>query len=92
MRQEFDFGEALRRLEAGRRVARWGWCSEDIYLYYVPGSVFTVTRPPLLGIYPEGTSVRYAPHIDVRAGDGRHAPWAPMMEDVLGKDWHEVVS
>jgi len=84
------FGDALASLKAGARVARSGWNGKGMFLFLVPGSKFTVNRPPLLGIYPEGTVVDYCPHIDIRTADGKVVPWLASQTDVLAEDWREV--
>lgn len=86
-----DFGEALTAVKAGARITRRGWNGKGMFLYLVPGSVFTVSRPPLLGFYEEGTEVSYLPHIDMRTADGSCVPWLASQTDLLAGDW-EVVS
>lgn len=85
--REFNFGEALARLRAGEKVARAGWNGKDMFLFLVPGSTFTVNRAPLLGIYPEGTTINYRPHIDMRTANGEVVPWLASQSDLLENDW-----
>lgn len=82
-----NFGEALAALKAGKRVARAGWNGKGMFLFLVPGSTFKVSRAPLLGIYPEGTSIDYCPHIDMKTADGKVVPWLASQTDVLAEDW-----
>ena len=82
-----NFGQALEALKANNRVARTGWNGKAMFLFLVPGSTFTVNRPPLLGIYPEGTVINYCPHIDMRTADGKIVPWLASQTDVLAEDW-----
>lgn len=84
-----DFGQALAVIKAGGRATRRAWGGEA-FLYLVPGSTFTVNRPPLLGIYPEGTVISYRPHIDIRAADGTCSPWQPSQDALLADDWGKV--
>jgi hypothetical protein len=84
------FGEALELLKAGKRVARAGWNGKGMFVFLVPGSNFKVNRPPLLGIYPEGTEINYRPHIDLKGADGSISTWAPSGSDALAEDWVEV--
>lgn len=81
------FGHALEALKEGRKVARAGWNGADMFLYLVPGSEFKVNRAPLLGIYPEGHSISYRPHIDLKTADGSVATWSPSGSDALAEDW-----
>ena len=84
-----DFGKALGVIKNGGRVTRAVW-ADGTFLYLVPGSSFAVNRPPLLGIYDEGTVIRYRPHIDMRASDGTCSPWQPAQDALLADDWAEV--
>ncbi len=82
-----DFGAAIRALKNGARVTRPGWNGKGMFLYLVRGSTFEVNRAPLLGIYPEGTVIRYNAHIDMRTADGSCVPWLASQTDVLAEDW-----
>ena len=82
-----DFGSALDQLKIGGKVARAGWNGKGMFLFLVPGSTFIVNRPPLLGIYPEGTEINYCPHIDMKTVDGSVVPWLASQTDVLAEDW-----
>lgn len=86
-----NFGQALEALEEGKKVARAGWNGKGMFLFYVPGSKFVVNRPPLLGIYPEGTEVSYHPHVDMKTAQGDIVPWLCSQTDMLAKDWELVL-
>ncbi len=86
----YSFSFALDLLKNGDKLARKGWNGPDQFIFLVPGSVFKVNRPPLLGIYPEGTEITYHAHIDIRNQQGVIVPWLPSMGDVLAEDWHTV--
>ena len=86
-----NFGDALKALKSGHSVARAGWNGKDMFLFLVPGSTFKVNRPPLLGIYPEGTEINYCPHIDMKTADGMVVPWLASQTDMLAEDWQDVV-
>lgn len=85
-----DFSAALLALKAGKRVARAGWNGKGMFIFLVPGSVFQVSRPPLLGIYPEGTTVRYHAHVDMKTADGMVVPWLASQTDLLAEDWEQL--
>ena len=85
-----SFGHAVEALKAGKKVARAGWNGKGMFLFLVPGSVFKVNRPPLLGIYPEGTEINYCPHIDMKTSDGKIVPWLASQTDVLANDWQII--
>ena len=81
------FGLAIEALKKGHKVSRAGWNGKGMFLFLVPGSVFQVNRPPLLGIYPEGTEINYRPHIDIKNVDGSISTWVPSIGDVMAEDW-----
>ncbi len=72
---KMNFGEALEALKLGQKVAREGWNGKGMFLFLVPGSAFQVNRPPLLGIYPEGTEINYHAHVDMKTADNKIVPW-----------------
>ena len=86
----FSFGYAVVALKAGKRVARSGWNGKGMFIFLVEGSNFKVNRPPLLGIFPEGTDIKYRPHIDMKGVDGSISVWNPTNNDCLAEDWEIV--
>lgn len=82
-----DFGKALSALKAGQLVARKGWNGRGMFLYLVGGSTFSVSRAPLLGIFPEGTEIKYHAHIDMKTADNQCVPWLASQTDILADDW-----
>ena len=85
-----NFGDALAQIKTGHRVGREGWNGKGMFLFLVPGSTFAVNRPPLLGIYPEGTSIDYRSHIDMKTAQGDVVPWVASQTDLLADDWATV--
>lgn len=92
MHDNMNFGEALDLLKQGGRVARKGWNGKGMFLFLVPGSEFIVNRPPLLGIYPDGTKIQYHAHIDIKTTGGYVVPWLASQADMLSDDWEEVIA
>ena len=82
-----NFGEAIEAMKNGYKVVRQNWNGKGMFIFLVPGSTFIVNRPPLLGIYPEGTEITYQPHIDMKTADGRIVPWLASQSDMLDTDW-----
>lgn len=87
----FSFSEALIQLKAGKKVARHGWNGKGMFIFLVAGSTFQVNRPPLLGIYPEGTTINYHAHVDMKTADGMIVPWLCSQTDLLAEDWNIVL-
>ena len=87
-----SFGWALAQLKDGKKVRRKGWNGKDreVFIFLVPGSSFEVNRPPLLGIYPEGTEIQYHAHIDIKTAQGYIMPWSASQVDLLEEDWEEI--
>lgn len=86
----YSFSVALDIVKGGGRMRRLGWNGKDTFIFLVPGSRFTVNRPPLLGIYPEGTEVEYHAHIDMKTAQGYAVPWLASQADLLAEDWVDV--
>jgi hypothetical protein len=82
-----NFSEALTLIKSGSRMSREGWNGKGMFVFLVPGSTFKVNRPPLLGIYPEGTEINYLPHVDMKTADGKIVPWLVSQTDLLADDW-----
>ncbi len=85
-----NFGDAVIALKDGKKVTRTGWNGKGMFLFLVPGSIFNVNRPPLLGVYPEGTQINYRSHIDMKTVDGEVVPWVASQSDILSEDWQIV--
>ena len=85
-----EIGWAIKQMRNGEKVARAGWNGKGMFLFLVPGSTFTVNRPPLLGIYPEGTEISYQPHVDMKTTQGTVVPWLASQSDLLATDWEVV--
>lgn len=86
-----NFGQAIEALKTGEKVARAGWNGKGMFLFLVPGSTFKVNRPPLLGLYPEGTALTYCPHVDMKTADNKIVPWLCSQTDLLAEDWEITV-
>lgn len=80
-------GWAVKQMQDGKRVAREGWNGKGMFLFLVQGSTFKVNRPPLLGIYEEGTEVQYHAHVDMKTAQGYVVPWLCSQADLLATDW-----
>jgi hypothetical protein len=88
--QALTFGDALHMLKLGKKVARTGWNGKSMFIFLVAGSTFQVNRPPLFGIYPEGTTINYRPHIDMKTADDKVVPWVASQTDLMAEDWTTV--
>ena len=81
MSEAMDFGEAIRALKAGKKVARKGWNGKGIYVeLQVPDENSKMTLPYVC-IVTNGliTDNKYAPKGIV--------PWLASQTDMLSEDW-----
>ena len=85
-----DFSSALRLLKDGKKLSRSGWNGKGMFIFLVKGSTFKVNRPPLLGIYDDGTEIKYQSHVDMKTADGTIVPWLCSQSDMLANDWGVV--
>lgn len=66
-----NFGQALKALQQGHRVARSGWHEKGVYLeLQVPNEHSKMTLP----------------YIFMETGSHR-VPWVPSQTDILSEDW-----
>ena len=83
-----DFGDAIRLLKAGFKVAREGWNGKGMWLVYVPGSYckecYEGTPYKNAGL----DSVQIDGHIDMfTAGKTIQPGWLASQADMLAEDW-----
>jgi hypothetical protein len=84
------FGWVLEGLRRGIRYQRAGWNGDDMFIFLVNSSVFTVNREPLSSILEPGSSVAYHAHIDILTGGNNVSVWTPSVADLFASDWEEV--
>lgn len=91
MTETYNFSGALTLLKEGYRVSREGWNGKGMYLFLVPGSLFTVAAGrPMAKHFPEGRELSYRPHIDMWTAQGDVVPWVASQSDLLAEDWTVV--
>jgi hypothetical protein len=86
-----DFGDALRALRSGNKVAREGWNGVDQFIILVPGShILPVHGTPYYkaGIHQP---VSLGAHLDMKTSAGNMQPgWLASQADMLSADWYIV--
>ena len=76
-----DFGNAIRELEAGSKVARAGWNGKGIFIeLQVPDQHSKMTSPY---IYIDTTGLQ----TDNKDAPKSRVPWLGSQTDLLAKDW-----
>lgn len=93
----FDFGQAIKHLKAGRRVARRGWNGKGMWIALTQGSTIPaeLARSGAVKAQVECedvASVEILSHIDMRAADGSIVVgWLASQTDMLAEDWELLV-
>lgn len=90
MPQQFDFGEALKRLKAGKRVQRNGWNGKGMWLVLV-----NMGGPPEPGVggtvdLREHGLWAVSPYVAMKTAQETFVPWLASQTDMLSDDWVEV--
>ena len=94
----FDFGEALRKLKEGKKVARRGWNGKGMYLWLLPPATIKkewCRDEKLLECFGESDELYCLGSIRMYTHDstGRTAVltgWLTSQSDMLSEDWYEV--
>ena len=96
MNDQMDFGDAIRALKGGAKVARKGWNGKGMWLILVPGTPSCQLRAgtPYHAALGDG-ECEILPHIDMWTvnAEGRRAMlpgWLASQSDMLATDWVEV--
>ena len=89
----FDFGEALKLLKQGKKVARKGWNGKGQFVVYqkgYPNGIPCNKQTAEAWGINEGDLFRCEPYLQIRTADGSHAMWSPSVTDCLAEDWEVV--
>lgn len=96
-----DFGWAIERLKAGKRVCREGWNGKGMWVALTPESFVAATdtrcgaAKMLADDLADGDDdpgeIAINAHIDMKAADGTIViGWLASQTDMLSEDWMEV--
>lgn len=83
-----DFSDALKSLKTGGRVARHGWNGKGMFVYLVPGGIYSAQTQVAKKEF--GSKVPYGAYLALAATDGLVYPWLASQSDVLAEDWSEA--
>ena len=70
-----DFGDAIRAMRAGKKVARAGWNGKGMWLNLQ---------------VPDANSKMSLPYIYIKTADSNQVPWPASQTDMLSDDWAVV--
>jgi hypothetical protein len=83
MEETFDFGEAIKRLKAGSRVARAGWNGKGMWIVLIkPGNAMHTSAAEK---YPMQECIGMK-----NAQEEMQPGWLASQLDMLAEDWTEV--
>lgn len=89
-----DFGDALKALRSGGRLARSGWNGKGMYVVLQPGYpdgiAVNANTARAAGI-PQGTVCVFRPYLMMFTADGEFVPWVASQSDLLASDWETVI-
>jgi hypothetical protein len=88
LKKTMDFGDAIKCLKAGKRVARQGWNGKGMFLYHVPANSYPAQTQVAKESF--GKMVEYGAYIAMKTAQGNVVPWLASQTDMLSKDWVEV--
>lgn len=87
------FGDALRLLRVGHRLARAGWNGKGMFIVlqagYPDGIPINKNTAEATGI-EQGTVCRFRPYLMMFTADGEFVPWVASQTDLLADDWNTV--
>ena len=78
-----DFGEAIKALKEGKKVARKGWNGKGMYLYLADGELLT----DAIG----DDSFSFTDSVVMKTADDKYCiGWLASQTDMLAEDWEIV--
>lgn len=86
MESSLDFGNALRALRRGEKVARDGWNGKDMWIRYVDLYSDKEFRVLERGSC-KGT---WMPFLAMKTADNKLIPWLASQTDMQAEDWRIV--
>ena len=82
-----DFGEAIKQLKLGKKLARKGWNGKGMFIYYVPSAKYKAMTDVAKSIADENGMVQYNPYMAIKNVDGTISTWVASINDTLSEDW-----
>ena len=89
----FDFGEALKAVKSGKKIARCGWNGKNMFVVYqkgYPQGISCNKQTAEAWGLNEGDLFKCDPYLQISTTDGSHAMWVPSIRDCLAEDWYIV--
>lgn len=96
MKAKFDFGEAIRLLKQGKKVAREGWNGKGMFLFLLPAGTIPKTAihdPMLRSVLDKNGRDSFDALGSIRmktADDKILTGWLASQTDMIAEDWVEI--
>ena len=85
--ENLNFGDAIKALKEGKKVARQGWNGKGMFLYYVWADRYPAKTEAAKSIADHDGTVPYGAYIAMKTVDGTVIPWLASQTDMLSEDW-----
>jgi len=85
MKNNLDFGAAIKAAKEGKRVCREGWNGAGMYAYIVPANSYPAQTEAAKKQF--GDLVPYRAYWALKTAQNDVATWAPSGSDSLAEDW-----
>lgn len=88
-----DFGEALKLMKQGKKLARRGWNGKGMFVVYqkgYPNGIPCNKQTAEAWGMKEGELFKCDPYLQISTTDGSHAMWVPSIRDCLANDWSVI--
>lgn len=88
-----QFGEAIRMLKQGKRVARLGWNDKNMSVAYqkgYPDGIPCNKQTADCWGLKEGDLFKCRPYLQMQCADGTFQMWLASQSDILADDWYVV--
>lgn len=83
-----NFGEAIKLLKEGKRVARAGWNGKGMFLFLTKGRTIINDKERSFKHFEDLENVTLRPHIDMKDAQGHYVSgWLASQTDMLSEDW-----
>ena len=81
-----SFGQAIKSMKCGQRVARKGWNGKNMFLYHVPANSYPPRTQAAYDAFG-GEDVPYGAYIAMKTAQDNVVPWLASQTDMLTDDW-----
>ena len=82
-----NFGDAIKALKEGHRVARSGWNGKGMFVYLVPANAYPVQTGAARAYFGQDAMVPYNAYMAIKNVDDTVSTWVPSVNDCLAEDW-----